>query len=86
MDKKSLEERISQIEARNQRVEQDKAWETSPIRRLFIALFTYAVMVLVMNSIGVSDPFVSAVIPTLGFILSTLSLSFIKNYWIKHRR
>ncbi len=79
----NLEERVSAIETRNKRVEADKAWETSFARRLTIAILTYVVMVLVMSSIGVEDIFVSAIIPTLGFVLSTFSLPYIKNIWLE---
>jgi len=47
MDKlQHLEEAIQQIQARNARVEQEKAWETSFTRKLAIALLTYFVVVL----------------------------------------
>ncbi|MEK7615775.1 MAG: hypothetical protein AAB420_01035 [Patescibacteria group bacterium] len=38
-----IEERIKTIEARNTRVETDKAWETSWTRRLSIAIATYII-------------------------------------------
>lgn len=84
MGKLSFEERISKIEERNIKVEANKAWEGSYLRRGIIALFTYLVMILVMNTLEVSNPFTSAIIPTMGFILSTLSLSFLKDFWIKN--
>lgn len=36
----TIEERIEQIEKRNERVELDKAWETSWTRRALLAGFT----------------------------------------------
>ena len=41
-----MEKRIEQIEQRNKRVEEDKAWETSFTRRLCIAILTYIVVVI----------------------------------------
>lgn len=79
-----LEREVNLIHQRNKRVEADKAWEPSKTRRGLIALFTYLVMVLFMYSINVANPFVNALIPTLGFILSTLSLPFFKSLWLKH--
>ncbi len=79
-----LAERVAKIEARNRRVEADKAWETSHTRRLLLVLTTYFIMTLVMFSLGVSSPFINAVIPTLGFFLSTLSLPIVKGYWLEH--
>lgn len=81
---KELENQITIIKFRNQKVETDKSWETSWMRRISIGVMTYLVMVLFMNSIGVKDPFVNALVPTLGFILSTLSLPFIKSFWLKY--
>lgn len=82
---KSLESRIKAIELRNSRVEVDKAWETSLTRRILIIAITYFTMTLVMNSIGVDRPFINAIIPTLGFFLSTLSFGVVKNLWRKSR-
>lgn len=79
----SIEERLAKIEQRNSRVEADKAWETSWTRRFFIALFTYLVISLYMSVIGVEKPWLNAIIPTVGFLLSTLTLSFVKKNWIE---
>lgn len=84
MGQTSLEERVLKIEERNRKVEANKAWEGSYLRRSLVALFTYIVMILVMNTLEVANPFTSAIIPTTGFILSTLSLSFLKDFWIKN--
>ena len=78
-----IEREIKGILARNRRVEADKAWEISKTRRLFITLLTYFVMVCVMNSLGLSAPFINALIPTFGFLLSTLSVGLVKRFWIK---
>lgn len=77
-----LDKRIKEIEKRNQRVEIDKAWETSLTRRLLLIIFTYLSIGLYMNAIGVQNPWLNAVIPSLGFLLSTLTLPFFKNLWL----
>ena len=77
----NIEQEIKKIKERNKRVEQDKAWETSKTRKVSIAVLTYFVMVLVMYSLKMDSPFIGAIIPTLGFTLSTFSLDFIKEYW-----
>lgn len=74
---------VEEILVRNARVEMDKAWETSKTRRAIIASVTYLVAVAFMKKIGVDDYFLSALIPTGGYILSTLSLPIIKTWWIK---
>jgi len=77
----NFEKEIKKIQERNKKVELDKAWETSKTRKVSIAVLTYFVMVLVMYSLNMGSPFVGAIIPTLGFTLSTFSLDFIKAFW-----
>ena len=74
---------VEEILKRNARVEADKAWETSKTRRAIVALVTYLVAVAFMKKIGVEDYFLSALIPTGGYLLSTLSLPLVKRWWIK---
>lgn len=81
----NLEERIAKIESRNRKVEIEKAWETSSTRKVLLVISTYTLMTIFMYVIKVERPFVSAIIPTFGYILSTLSLPFIKRFWQKHR-
>ena len=78
-----LEEELQSISERNRRVEADKAWETSLFRKVLIALITYIIAAAVMYVIGVSNFYLSALIPTLGFLLSTLTFPAIKRWWIK---
>lgn len=40
----ALESRLAEIESRNVRVENDKAWETSWTRKLTIAIMTYFII------------------------------------------
>ncbi len=75
---------LKAIQERNKRVEMDKAWETSWARRGFIAAFTYVIAALYMNYAGLGNPLLGAFVPTGGYLLSTLSLPFIKNFWIKN--
>jgi hypothetical protein len=80
---KTLETRIQKIEQRNQKVEADKDWETSWTRKLLIALMTYATIVLFFYVAELPKPFVNSIVPTVGFVLSTLSLPYLKKIWIK---
>jgi len=75
---------IKAIIERNKRVEKDKAWEISFTRRTIIAVMTYLIIVLFLWMINVSYPWINALIPTLAFILSTLSLPFFKKFWLKY--
>lgn len=75
---------IEAIQKRNARVEADKAWETSWARRLCIALMTYIIAAIYMQSVGLGNAFLGAMVPTGGYLLSTVSLPFAKNYWLNH--
>lgn len=78
----SLEQRVKNIELRNNRVEMDKAWETSWVRRLSIAAFTYATVAGYLALVIESDrPLVHAATPALGYLMSTLVLSRIRKRW-----
>ena len=74
---------ISAIKDRNARVERDKAWEQSYTRRFLICVITYICAALVMHSMNVARPFLSAIIPPLGYYLSTLSLPLVKHWWLQ---
>lgn len=78
-----LEKEINFIKERNKRVELDKAWETSITRRVLLVIFTYLSIGLYMYVIKIEKPWLNAVIPSIGFLLSTLTLPFFKNYWLK---
>ena len=79
-----MEKRIEQIEQRNKRVEEDKAWETSFTRRLCIAILTYIVVVIYSYTISkINNIFLSSLVPVIGFTLSTISLSGIRKFWSK---
>ena len=78
-----LEASVQAILARNQRVEVEKAWEQSTARVLGILIITYALMCLIFYLIGAQNFMINAVIPTLGYYLSTQSLSILKRRWVK---
>lgn len=84
MTLKDLEEEINKIKARNKRVETEKAWETSWTRRLMIAILTYVVISIFFIFAGTPDPLANAVVPSVAFILSTLSGPFVKKLWLKY--
>lgn len=79
-----LEKRIEQIESRNKKVELDKKWEGSLTRKIVLMIFTYLAIAGYFFAIDVQNPWLNAVVPTLGFLLSTLTLPFIKRIWSKY--
>jgi len=81
-----IEKRLEIIEQRNMKVENDKAWETSFVRKLSILIITYFCVALFLYIIEVENFYISALIPTMGYYLSTLSLPIVKNIWLGLRR
>ncbi len=79
-----LHHEIEAIKQRNVRVEIDKAWETSRMRRLIVAVLTYLVVTSFFLIAKLPHPFVNALVPTMGFMLSSLSLTFFKRLWLKY--
>lgn len=80
----ALEKRVQKIEERNKKVEEDKSWETSFMRRGLLVIFTYLAIALYLNLIKVSDPWLNAIVPAIGFTLSTLTLPLFKNFWSRY--
>lgn len=77
-----IEETLHSLAERNKRVELDKAWELSNMRRFSILVMTYALTSLVFYLLGAKHVFTSAVVPTLGYYLSIQSLPVLKRWWI----
>ncbi len=82
MTQEEIEKEILNIKERNKKVELDKTWETSLFRKVIIAVLTYFVIVLFFCTANLSKPFINAIVPTLGFLLSTLSLPLFRKLWI----
>lgn len=81
----SIEDRLQKIEERNKRVELDKKWETSWTRKISILCLTYGVVACFLIFIHKEDPFINAVVPPIGFLLSTLVLKKVRHVWQKIR-
>lgn len=78
----SLKQEIDEIKSRNARVEAEKAWETSTIRKIVIFVFTYIVIVIFFFVVDLPSPFRNAVVPAAAFIISTLTITVFKKWWI----
>jgi hypothetical protein len=77
-----IEQLLEEIKERNQKVDLNKKWETSITRFLGVAGITYLTMNLILWSIDGPNPPVHALVPTCGYMLSTLSLQRLKRLWI----
>lgn len=81
-----LEREVEALKERNRRVEAEKAWETSYFRIFSIALITYIVAVVVLYTIGVVNFLLAALVPAIGYVLSTQSLPAVKRWWIANNK
>lgn len=75
------EQELRKILERNQRVEKDKAWEISFIRKIFITIFTYVLALVFLEIIEADNAYLAAVVPAMGFWLSTLKVSPLRKWW-----
>ncbi|MCX8074557.1 MAG: hypothetical protein N2749_03120 [Clostridia bacterium] len=86
MELRELEFEINKIKERNKRVELNKEWEGSILRKVLIAVFTYIVVIIFsifVNKDG--NIFLNCLVPVIVFILSTQSITIIKKLWIKNK-
>lgn len=81
----NIRKEIEEIKKRNARVELDKAWEISWTRRIIAAILTYIVIVIFFYSASLPKPFLNSIVPSLAFIISTLTLPLFKKMWGKGR-
>ena len=77
-----LQREIEEIKKRNRRVESDKAWEASWVRKIIILVLTYGVIVVFFLFAQLADPFINAIVPALAFFLSTLTVPLFKKWWL----
>ena len=96
MDNNELKMEIEKIKERNKKVELDKAWETSFVRRLCICILTYRLCICILTYIvvvvysiitkNVTNIWISSLVPVIGFTLSTLSLKVVRKMWEKGKK
>ena len=79
-----LEKEIELIKARNKKVETDKAWETSWTRKFILIIFTYIGIGFYLRAINIYKPWLNAIVPSVGFLLSTLTLPIFKKIWERY--
>lgn len=80
---RELKTEIEKIRERNKKVESDKAWETSYTRRFLLMLFTYLAIGIYLSYINIPNAWLNAIVPAVGFMLSTLTMPFFKKVWLK---
>lgn len=78
----NFDESIKNILERNKKVESDKAWETSSTRKVFLSLLTYIFAYIWLWLINEPLDWLKAFVPVLGYIISTLTLPWLKKWWV----
>ena len=80
------EKEIQNLKDRNKKVELDKSWEQSWTRRISIMVLTFIIASIWLIVIRESYPLLKAIVPTLGYLLSTLSIPQIKKIWVDAKK
>jgi len=70
----NLEKEINALKERNARVEAEKSWETSWMRRILIFALTYLVVLTFFLISKLPDPFLNSLVPALAFLLATSAI------------
>jgi len=55
--------------------------EVSSTRKIIISIFTYIIISLFLSVSKIEKPFLNALIPSIAFLISTLSLPYFKEFW-----
>ncbi len=76
-----LEQAILEIQKRNARVDADKAWERSGMRRGAVAVLVFCVAWGWLLLQGSETALRDALFPPVGYMLSTTALSFLRVQW-----
>jgi len=81
-----IEARVRRIEERNRNVELGKEWETSWMRKVVLMGLTYLTLGIYMWAIDLPRPWLNAIVPAVGFMISTLTMPWFKTVWLKFRK
>ena len=81
----NLEERVARLENRNRRVESDKAWETSWLRRGSLMVLIYLTIVFYLKFVVHISPWINGLVPVIGFFISTLTIGLLKQRWLARK-
>jgi hypothetical protein len=81
--RQTQEEFAGTVKRRNNRVEKEHEWNTSFVRGLVIMVCTYVCLGLYMQLVDIDRPWINAIVPTVGFWLSTLSLDKLRPIYLR---
>merc|ERR1711924_135801 len=78
-----LRQDVTKLRHRNRMKDIDKEWDSSILKTIIIMACTYMLLGLYMAAIEVPQPWLSAIVPTVGYMLSTLALPSVKPIWLR---
>jgi len=78
-------ERLQSIEYRNYYKKVGKDFEGGYARVIIIMIITYIVLGFYMLFVGIGRPFINAIVPTVGFQLSTVSLKCLQHRYVAYQ-
>ena len=78
-----LQTEIEALQQRNFDKDRGKEFESSYTRVFFLMFVTYWTLFGYMYIIDTNNPWLDAIVPTVGFNISTWGLPVVKEYWIQ---
>lgn len=78
----AIQDEVDHINRRNIEKDRGKEFETSYTRVIFLMTITYSTLFGYMSIIKTNNPALDAIVPTVGFNISTWSLPYIKEWWV----
>lgn len=76
---------LKRILTRNQKVDEEKRWKESLTHRLSVTVLIYIISVCCFYFASVHEIFIVALIPSLGYFISTIKLKLIRHIWEKYQ-
>ncbi len=79
-----LQQALTAIKERNERVELEKAWEVSWVRRISITIVTFVITFAYMKLTNQEPLWLGSIVPAFGYLISTVSIPYMKEFWVNH--
>jgi len=80
----TLEEQVQKLNLMQKYDELKSKWDRSLVRIIYVSTTTYLFVAVFMFILEVDNYLVNALIPSLGYILSTQTLPSIKKAWVRY--
>ena len=81
---RAAESVLKKVLSRNKKVDKEVLWKNSYTHRISVSILIYVISVCCFYFTSVSEIFIIALIPSLGYFISTIKLKIIRNIWEKY--